>query len=278
MQADSLRNAINAYMYDGARGIYKVSDSVSAIAQDANALAVLAGIPPAAEVPRILATLKTALWTNQYGPMPFTTSSWRPIISTFISGYEAQARYLANDSDNAEQLIRTVYGRLANPINFQYTGTMWENVAADGTPGLTNQTSLSHGWATGAVTALSGYVLGIRPTTPGFDTWLVQPHPGSLAWAVGQAPTPHGTLSVKWGGQRGSSFSMEVVTPTGTLGTIAVPMYGVAKPTVNINGNTVWRNGSFVGGGAASSASTDGQFIYFNGIQPGTYTVGATPG
>lgn len=290
MQADSLRNAINTYMYDGARGVFKVSDSVSVIAQDANALAVLAGIPPAAEVPRILATLKTALWTNQYGPMPFNDPLWAPIISTFISGYEAQARYLANDSDNAEQLIRTVFGRLANPQNFQYTGTMWENVKADGTPGLDQlvlqsngikgpgKTSLAHGWATGSVTALSGYVLGIRPTAPGFDTWLVQPHPGTLAWAVGRAPTPHGALSVKWGGQRGSSFSMEVTAPTGTSGTIAVPLYGVAKPIVDINGNTVWRNGSFVGGGATSSASTDGQFIYLNGIQPGTYTIGLTPG
>lgn len=278
-QANALRTAINTYMYDSTRGVYKISDTVSVIAQDANALAVLAGVPPASEVPRILAAMKTALWTNTYGPMPFNDSFFRPIISTFISGYEAQARYLANDSANAEQLLRTVFGRLADPANAQYTGTMWENIAANGTPGLTAQTSLAHAWATGAVTALSGYVLGIRPTAPGFDTWLVQPHPGTLDWAVGQAPTPHGALSVKWAGQRGvGQFSAEVTAPTGTSGTIAVPTYGVANPVVNINGVAVWRNGAFIAGPSATSASTDGQFVYLNGIQPGTHVVASNPG
>jgi len=278
-QASNLRSAINTYMYDSTRGVYKISDNVGVIAQDANALAVLAGVPPAGEVPRILAAMKTALWTNAYGPMPFNDSHWRPIISTFISGYEAQARYLGNDSANAEQLIRTVFGRLTDPANPHYTGTMWENVANNGTPGLTNQTSMSHGWATGAVTALSGYVLGIRPTTPGFDTWLVQPHPGTLDWAEGQAPTPHGTLSVKWAGQPGvGQFSAEVTAPTGTSGTIAVPTYGAANPVVSINGAVVWRNGAFIAGTAATSASTDGQFVTLNGIQPGTYTLASNPG
>jgi len=291
MRADSLRNAINAYMYDGARGVYRISDTVPAIAQDANVLAVLAGIPPAAEVPRILAAIKTALWTTPYGPMPFDNSTvWAPIISTFISGYEAQARYLANDSVNAEQLIRTVFGRLANPLNFQYTGTMWENVKADGTPGLDQsvlqsngikgpgKTSLAHAWATGPVTALSGYVLGVRPVSPGFDNWLVQPHPGTLSWAVGRVPTPHGALSVKWGGQRQSSFSMEVITPTATTGTIAVPIHGVVNPAININGTTVWRNNAFVGGGVALNGSSDGQYIYLNGFQAGSYSINLTPG
>jgi alpha-L-rhamnosidase len=277
-QAASLKNAINTNMYDSARGVYRVSDNASAIAQDANAMAVLAGIPPASEVPRILATMKAALWTNQYGPMPFNDSFWKPIISTFISGYEAQARYLGNDSDNAEQLIRTVFGRLANPLNFQYTGTMWENVGADGTPGLTQQTSLAHGWATGAVNALSGFVLGIRPTAPGYANWLVQPHPGTLSWVVGQAPTPFGALSVKWSSQRGSGFTMQVSAPTNTSGTIAIPTNGVTNPAVSINGNPVWRNGQFIPGAGPSSATSDGQHIYLNGIQAGSYMLGLTPG
>jgi alpha-L-rhamnosidase len=195
-----------------------------------------------------------------------------------VNRNEAQARYLANDSDNAEQLIRTVVGRLSDPQNFQYAGTMWENVATNGTPGLTKQTSLAHGWATGAVSALSGYVLGIRPTAPGYENWLVQPHPGTLSWAVGQAPTPFGPLSVKWGGQRGSSFSMEVSAPASTTGTISIPANGVTNPTISMNGNVVWRNGKFISGSGPSNAAIDGQFINLNGIQPGTYTLGVSPG
>lgn len=278
-QANTLRNAINAAMYDASRGVYRISDTVPVIAQDANALAILAGVAPTAETPRILAAMKTALWTNPYGPMPFNDPFWKPVVSTFISGYEAQARYLANDPAGAEQLIHTVFGRLANPANLQYTGTMWENVGADGTPGLGSTTSLSHAWATGAVSALSGYALGIRPTAPGFDTWLVQAHPGTLDWAVGQAPTPHGALAVKWAGERGvGQFSMQVDAPAGTSGTIAVPTYGAVDPVVAINGVAAWRNGVFIAGNGASSASTDGQFVYLNGIQPGSITVASNPG
>ena len=36
---------------------------------------------------------------------------------------------------------------------------------------------------------------------------LVQPHPGSLAWTQGQAPTPYGALVVKW------SCGFESATP-----------------------------------------------------------------
>ena len=282
-QAATLRNAINTYMYDGARGVYRISDTVSVIAQDANAMAVLAGVPPAAEVPRILSAMKTALWTNQYGPMPFNDPFWQPVISTFISGYEAQARYLANDDLNAEQLIHTVFGRLANPLNNQYTGTMWENVGTDGTPGLHDGnglvSSLAHAWGTGAVSALSGYTLGIRPTAPGYDTWWVQPHPGTLDWVVGQAPTPHGALAVKWAGQRGvGQFAMQVDAPAGTLGTVAVPTYGAANPVVSINGNPVWRDGRLISGLGVASASADGQFVYLNGLAGGSYVVAANPG
>lgn len=278
-QAGTLRNAINTAMYDATRGVYRISDSVPVIAQDANALAILAGVPPASEVPRILSAMKGALWTTPYGPMPFNDPFWKPVISTFISGYEAQAHYIANDSANAEQLIHTVFGRLANPANLQYTGTMWENVGADGTPGLGSTTSLSHAWATGAVSALSGYALGIRPTAPGFDAWLVQAHPGTLDWAVGQAPTPHGALAVKWAGERGvGQFAMEVSAPPGTSGTVAVPTYGATNPIVDVNGTTVWRNGAFVAGAGIASATTDGQFVYLNGIQPGTVTIASNPG
>ncbi len=277
-QAAKLRDAINTHMYDGARGVYRISDTVPVIAQDANALAVLAGVPAPGQAVRVLASMKTALWTNQYGPMPFNDPFWKPIVSTFMSGYEAQARYLANDAEHAEQLIHTVFGRLANPLNYQYTGTMWENVGADGTPGLGRQTSLAHGWATGAATALSAYALGILPTAPGFDTWLVQPHPGTLDWAVGQAPTPHGALQVKWGGKRDAAqFTMEVVAPGGSSGTVAVPTYGAGNPVVTVNERVVWRNGGFLAGGGPAGASTDGQFVYLNGIQAGSYLIATGP-
>ena len=54
---------------------------------------MLYGVAPAADDSPILAALKTDLWTNPYGPMPFTSNTgYSPTISPYISGYELDAR------------------------------------------------------------------------------------------------------------------------------------------------------------------------------------------
>ena len=45
---------------------------------------------------------------------------------------------------------------------------------------------------------LSDYVLGLRPTEPGYRRWKFDPHPGNLAFAEGKVPTPRGTIDVRW--------------------------------------------------------------------------------
>ncbi len=279
-RAAALRTAINTYLFNASKGLYTISDTNAAVPQDANSMAVLYGVAQPAQVTSILTKLKTALWTSSYGPLPYSADAgYRAVISPFISGYELQARLLANDTANAEALLTNVWGHMiaAGP---DQTGTMWENVlASDGTPGLGKTTNLSHGWSTAPTSALSGYVLGLRPVSAGYATWQVQPHPGSLSWAQGRAPTPHGPVSVSWAGRSGvQQFSMEVTAPAGTSGTIAVPTYGATNPIVAVNGTPVWHDGAFTATGGVSGAHADGAFVYLTGVQPGTYTVAANPG
>ena len=67
--AAALKTAINANLYDSATGLYYLSNAdTSTVAQDANSLAVLYGVAPAADDATILAALKTELWTTSYGP------------------------------------------------------------------------------------------------------------------------------------------------------------------------------------------------------------------
>lgn len=69
--ADQVRDAINANLLNPSTGTYYLSESDhSTLAQDANALAVLFGIAPAADVPRILNSLKS-LW----GPSEITVTA-----------------------------------------------------------------------------------------------------------------------------------------------------------------------------------------------------------
>ncbi len=279
--AAALKTAINAHLYNSSLGVYGLSNSqMTAVAQDANALAVLWGIAPAADDAAILATLKSDLWTTSYGPVPFSSGSgFSSVISPFVGGFELDARYAANDSADAEALMSTEWGHMIASGSDQ-TGTMWENVSnTDGTPGLGKTTSLSHGWSTMPTSALSGYVLGVRPVTAGYATWIVQPHPGSLAWAEGQVPTPHGNVSVDWAGESGvDQFSMLLTAPSGTSGTIAVPTYGAANPIASVGGQVVWNGGTFTAVSGITGASADANYVYLTGVQPGTYLVASNPG
>jgi hypothetical protein len=62
---------------------------------------------------------------------------------------------------------------------------------------------------------LSGYILGIRPTATGFSEAIFDPRPGSLSWAKGMVPTPHGNIHVQW--KRGDDGVIEagVAAPEG---------------------------------------------------------------
>jgi alpha-L-rhamnosidase len=278
-QAATLKSAINGHLYNAGTGLYTMNDTnTTAVAQDANSLAVLYGV--AANPTGVLSALKSRLWTSAYGPVPFSPDTgYQAFISPFTSGYELDARLQANDTLNAEALMTTEWGHMAN-AGIDQTGTTWENIrASDGTPGLGTSTNLSHGWSTAPTSALSGYVLGVQPDTAGYATWLVQPHPGDLAWAEGQVPTPHGTIGVSWAGQSGiKQFSMQVTAPAGTSGTIAVPTYGAAKPVVVVNGVTAYSGDTFSPVSGVGGAHADANFVYLTGVQPGSYTVAANPG
>ena len=234
-----MTTAMNRYLWDPALGAYSVSDTMpGTIAQDGNSLAILEGIAPKSAVPAILDAMRQALWTTPYGALPFSANTgYRADISPFSTNLEVQARFVAGDTAGAIELINRLWGHmLARGPN--ETGTFWEVLAADGTPGLGAITSLAHGWASGPTSDLSAYVLGITPTTPGFGNWNVDPHPGSLRWAEGQVATPYGPIHVRWDAGAKGALSVDVTSPSGTRGTIQIPV-PASTATVKINGRRV---------------------------------------
>lgn len=272
--AEALKSHINERLYDAESGLHRISDTQAGTAQDANALAVLYGVAPAAKRADILAKLKSALWSTPYGPLPFSSEIGnRDLVSPFVSGFKLQARLEAGDTANAEELLHDVWGHMIAPGPDQ-TGTMWENVSgSDGTPGLGAGASLSRGWSTAPTSALSAYVLGARPDTAGYAAWTVRPNPGDLTWARGTVPTPHGDIDVSWTAkQSGDRFSLTVGVPKGTSGTIAVPVSGRDR-SVTVNGKVVWRHGAFTAAaGVAGGCFTSG-YVHLKVKQHGSYEV-----
>jgi hypothetical protein len=218
--ADRVRDEINANLLDPATGTYYLSESDhSTLAQDANALAVVLGIAPAGKVPGILRALKT-LW-GPHGSEPFSGTTYSNLISPYITAYEVEADYLAGDTADAEQLLHLTWDQMIDPRNPFFTGTMWENIGPDGTA-TEARTSLAHGWASGPTPIMTGYVLGVQPADPGYQTFTVAPHPGSLRWAEGAAPTPYGPIFVRWA-RAGHLLAVTVAAPAQTTARIEFP-------------------------------------------------------
>ncbi|HEX4786976.1 MAG TPA: alpha-L-rhamnosidase C-terminal domain-containing protein [Actinospica sp.] len=274
--AAALKTAINAHLFNTSTGLYDLSNSDSTtVAQDANSLAVLYGVAPAADDSSILAAMKTDLWTTSYGPRPFSGGSYQDVISPFVSGYELDARLATGDTADAEALLESVWGGMIAP-GPEDTGTMWENInGSTGGPGFGGGSSLAHGWSTTPVSALSGYVLGVQPATAGYATWTVQPHTGDLSWAQGQVPTPRGAIDVSWTVQNGR-LSLTVSAPAGTAGTIAVPTNGAKGLVVKVDGHTVWSGGRYAATAHVAGASSSGGYVYLTGVQAGRYTITTT--
>jgi alpha-L-rhamnosidase len=56
--------------------------------------------------------------------------------------------------------------------------------------------SLCHAWGASPIYLLGKYYLGVSPTKPGYETYLVQPQLGGLQWMQGKVPTPNGDIDV----------------------------------------------------------------------------------
>lgn len=56
--------------------------------------------------------------------------------------------------------------------------------------------SLCHAWGASPIYLLGKYFLGVRPTSPGYDTYVIEPRLGGLQWMEGRVPMPHGDIDI----------------------------------------------------------------------------------
>jgi hypothetical protein len=116
------------------------------------------------------------------------------VVFPFMSYFEVLARFEAGEDGSALELIRREWGWMLG----HGPGTMWETIGPGGRAPVATVPSYDHGWSSGAAPALTGWVLGVVPTSPGFATFSVIPHAGYLTSAAGEVATPHGPIDVAW--------------------------------------------------------------------------------
>ena len=287
-RAAALTDAMIAHLWDPSVGAFllNTSDSMANHTQDGNVEAALAGVVTGTRATEALGWIEFHLETplgplnGQFANDPYMSQ----YISPYISSWELLARLQRHDGAAALDLTRRLYGYM---VAHDPASTMWEKFGADGNPASyePNQaggnlvptsapvvapggTSLSHGWSTGPVSALSGYVLGLRPAAPGWSRWTVEPQPVDLRFAQGQAQTPHGPIVSRW--QRGAgdaTFRLTESAPAGTRGTVAIPLLGAPR-TIARDGRIVWTGDHAAAGVSAMVAP--GEIVFDEG--PGAHT------
>ena len=101
-----------------------------------------------------------------------------------------------------------------------------------------NGGDLSHGWCSTPLVQMSGRVLGVTPTSPGFKTLAIRPRLGDLTWAKGSVPTPQGDVAVSWA-LGGDKLQMDVTVPDGAEAEVTLPTVRFEKPAIRMDGRSV---------------------------------------
>ncbi|MFE4722795.1 alpha-L-rhamnosidase C-terminal domain-containing protein, partial [Streptomyces sp. NPDC056728] len=225
-RADKVAQAVNTHLWDEAAGAY-LDSATGAVrhAQDGNAIAITSGVADAERAASALAHLD-ATTKLRYGnafmdnDTLFGGASQR--VYAFTSYPEFVARFESGLADSAIDQIKRTYGWMEG---HDPGITHWEGIGPNGSLYEGAYTSMAHGWSTGVLPALTHQLLGAKPTSPGYAAWEVRPFTGSVRWARGELPTPHGPLGVEWE-RKGGTFTLTVHAPRGTRGIVALPTDG----------------------------------------------------
>ncbi|WP_210503385.1 alpha-L-rhamnosidase C-terminal domain-containing protein [Nocardioides xinjiangensis] len=240
--ADKIKQAVTSTLWNQRLGVFGQSDlKPDLIAGDVNGLALQYGFVPKGQEQRVLEALKVN-W-NPHGAImgEGLVDPTGHTIEPFGIGMETGGRLAVNDTAGAFDLMRRTWGTMIDPANPLYTGAFWEFKNTNGGVNRTTA-SLAHGWAASPTVQLTESVLGVRPVGAGYSTWAIKPHPGNLAYSKGVVPTETGAIDASWtSDKKAGTFDMDVTTPAGTSGTVAVP--ADASSVVRVNGQRVWLAG-----------------------------------
>ncbi|MBO4217652.1 MAG: hypothetical protein J5940_06880, partial [Clostridia bacterium] len=75
--------------------------------------------------------------------------------------------------------------------------------------------SSAHGWSASPAYFMPREILGVKPLSPGFAKFSIDPHTASVGGASGTVATPHGSIFVKWKATENGYF-VEYEAPDGT--------------------------------------------------------------
>lgn len=189
-----------------------------------NAMAIYSGVATPAQQEAIYQSVLrpgSDAW-DKTGTPPYNAH----VITPYYANYVIFAMSLAGHNADTMRVLRDYWGGMVA----EGSTTCWEaydpqwpktdfhaNLYADGNHGYF--ISLCHGWSSGPTNWLTERVLGVRPTSGGFQTVEIAPDLGDLTWAEGDVPTPHGLIHVRVE-KKGASLNLSLSLPPGVRTTV----------------------------------------------------------
>ncbi|MCP4312087.1 MAG: family 78 glycoside hydrolase catalytic domain [Bacteroidetes bacterium] len=137
----------------------------------------------------------------------------------------------------------------------------------------------SHSWCSGPTALLPEKVLGVEPLLPGWKQFKIQPCLYDLKWAEGVVPSVAGDISVKLKklvrGNTETGMQIKAVVPANTTSKIYVPIRPSDHFSISVNGNNIWKNGTFTPDNKIISydSKTDDYIVFV--FKPGSYEINA---
>jgi hypothetical protein len=121
------------------------------------------------------------------------------ITTPYMKFYELAALCEIKEQEKALQYVKDYWGGM---LKLGAT-TIWEayDPAQKGEEhyamyGRPFGKSLCHAWGANPVFLFGKYLLGVKPLTPGYSSYLIEPSLAGLQWIKGKVPTPDGNIEI----------------------------------------------------------------------------------
>ena len=164
--------------------------------------------------------------STKYEPI-FKVIKTQEFASPYMEKYVYEALMKTGHGDYALERFKKRFGpMIADTLHT----TLYEGWKEGGYGGG----STNHAWSGGMLTDICEQVIGLRPTSPGWQTFEVAPLPIILEASI-NVPTIKGDIKVSY--KSDADFSMSIIIPVGTSANIILPT-GDYK-SVMLNGKTV---------------------------------------
>ena len=186
---------------------------------------------------------QSPLWPNKFGrhsladailagyahSYPKTLMS--DTATPYFTYYVVQALAEVGQDQRALDTIRKTWGRmvqLGGTSTWEFFQTPWGKVyygkrqPPELTDMINDTISLCHPWSSGATAWLSDHILGVTPTSFGFNTCQIKPFFGNLSYAYGAVPTPKGPIYVSWK-REGKKIVVKYHAPKGVTVHLVLP-------------------------------------------------------